>query len=807
MRDRCRIPSAEATIHTDPAALDGQAGDEAVPHRFALQPARVQRAFSVGVRSEFHMYLSAPDGAHLERDLAAACLDLVGPVEGSDLVYVQNFLDPFEPVVLELPPGQGPALREAVDRASRQLRRRLGSLSYSEGLRSTERDLARALEARNRETVAALEAQARDLGFGVRNVAGGIQTFPILHGKPLSSEQFTVLDEATRRTLTDAEEHLSEAVESAAGRIRELNEQTDQKRDQAMQATADALIDEELAPLRVLFEAEPAVQEFIDSLTEELVGNWRDLLELRGEELSARLRSFGVHVVLTGPVEPQKSPVDLLVDPSLQDLFGYVAWRASSGVLTADFSSVRPGALLRAGHGVLLLRAADLIRTPGLWPRLRRAMLNRAIEIDESAPPGSAATLRPRPLPLSTKIVLIGPDELHSALVAEDPDFAALFRIRVEFEQDIARTPTALVGLDRYLAQLGRERGWLPLDPGARAFILDLATRFAEDRNRLSLHTAPLEELLSLSSDEAALRGEALVQRAHVEAAWAERRQRGSGASRFALDQVLEGVVLIETDGHRVGVVNGLAVFSDGEVEFGQPMRITAVVSPGTEGLVDVEREAHLAGSVHTKGVAILRGLLSRLFGQERPLSLRAQITFEQSYGEIDGDSASSSELFAILSAIADVGIDQSIAVTGSVSQLGEMQAIGGVCAKIEGFFDLCASRGLTGSQGVMIPRSNTRHLVLRDDVTQAIAEGRFHLYAIRDVAEGIEILTGIPAGARDDAGRFPASSVYGRVERRLIELAERLRSADGPPPGPLPDEADPEGESRGFSPYGKGPG
>jgi predicted ATP-dependent protease len=803
MRDRCRIPSAEATIHTDPAALDGPPGDEVVPHRFALQPGRVQRAFSVGFRSEFHMYLSAPDSTHLERDLVTACLELSGLVEGSDLVYVQNFLDPIEPVVLELPPGQGPALREAVDRAIRQLRRRLGTLSYSEGLRSTERDLARALEARNREAITALEIQARDLGFGVRSVAGGIQTFPILHGKPLSSEQFTVLDEATRRALTDSEEHLSEAVEAAARRIRELNEQTDQQRDQAMQATADTLIDEELAPLRALFESEPGVLDFLDALEEELGSNWRDFLELRGEDLASRLRVFGVHVVLTGPAEPQKAPVDLLIDPSPQDLFGYVAWRPSGGAITADFACLRPGALLRAGHGVLILRAADLIRTPSLWLRLRRAMLNRAVEIDEATEPGSSATLRPRPLPLSTKIILIGPDELHSALVAEDPDFAALFRIRVEFEQDIERTAANLIRLDRYLAQLGRERGWLPLDPDARAFIIDLAARFAEDRNRLSLHTAPLEELLSLASDEAALHNELLVRRGHVEAAWAERRQRGSGASRFALDQVLEGVVLIETEGRRVGVVNGLAVFSDGEVEFGQPMRITAVVSPGTEGLVDVEREAHLAGSVHTKGVAILRGLLSRLFGQERPLSLRAQITFEQSYGEIDGDSASSSELFAILSAIADVGIDQSIAVTGSVSQLGEMQAIGGVCAKIEGFFDLCASRGLTGVQGVMIPRSNTRHLVLRDDVTQAIEDGRFHLYAIRDVAEGIEILTGIAAGTRDDAGRFPASSVYGRVERRLIELAERLRSADGAPPGPLPDEVDPEGESRGFSPRG----
>ena len=229
-----------------------------------------------------------------------------------------------------------------------------------------------------------------------------------------------------------------------------------------------------------------------------------------------------------------------------------------------------------------------------------------------------------------------------------------------------------------------------------------------------------------------------------------------------------------------MGVVNGLSVFSAGDVEFGQPMRITAVVGIGREGLIDVEREAQLGGSIHTKGVAILRGYLSRMFGQERPLSVRAQLAFEQSYGEIDGDSASSSELFAVLSALADVGIDQGVAVTGSVNQLGEMQAIGGVCAKIEGFFDLCRARGLTGAQGVLLPRPNLPHLVLRDDVAEAIGRGDFHLYAIERAAQGIEVLTGLPAGDRDAGGRFPASSVFGRVERRIIEIAEKLREAEG---------------------------
>jgi predicted ATP-dependent protease len=265
-----------------------------------------------------------------------------------------------------------------------------------------------------------------------------------------------------------------------------------------------------------------------------------------------------------------------------------------------------------------------------------------------------------------------------------------------------------------------------------------------------------------------------------IEAAWRERRARAGAAERHIRELTLRGEVALDTTGKRVGVVNGLSVFSAGDVEFGQPMRITAVVALGREGIIDVEREAQLGGSIHTKGVAILRGYLGRMFGQERPLSLRAQIAFEQSYGEIDGDSASSSELFAVLSALADVGIDQGIAVTGSVNQLGEIQAIGGVGAKIEGFFDLCAARGLAGTQGVLIPRANLPHLVLRDDVTRAIETGQFHLYAVESVAQGVEVLTGVPCGERDEGGRFPAASVFGRVERRIIEIAERLREAEG---------------------------
>ncbi|HEX7664456.1 MAG TPA: AAA family ATPase, partial [Polyangiaceae bacterium] len=516
--------------------------------------------------------------------------------------------------------------------------------------------------------------------------------------------------------------------------------------------------------------------------------------------------------------------------------------RARFGALLTDFTRIRAGSLHKASGGVLVVRASDVLADPILWERMKRVLRERQIGAEDPLGPLGvyATSLRPVPVPITVRVVLVGSPELYAALLDGDDDFASLFRVKVEVEPSMPRTDQRLVALDAYLMAMARERDWGTFDKQARATLLDLATRLAGDQDKLSLSLAPLEETAAFASalatarlafdDEEESREEpasepapesddipdsarpptaittttksedsphslrplrasvrpvgkdgqvAVVTADDVQIAWRERRERAGAAERQIRDLTIRGEVALETEGYRVGVVNGLSVYSAGDVEFGQPMRITAVVALGREGIVDVEREAQLGGAIHTKGVAILRGYLGRLFGQERPLSLRAQIAFEQSYGEIDGDSASSSELFSVLSALADVGIDQGIAVTGSVNQLGEIQAIGGLCAKIEGFFDLCSARGLTGKQGVLIPMTNRAHLVLRQDVVRAIEAGKFHLYAVSSVVQGIEVLTGHPAGTRDAAGRFPASSVYGRVERRLIEIAERLREAE----------------------------
>jgi predicted ATP-dependent protease len=840
-----RVGAEDVVVRTDPTAL------AETPHPSAglleLLPGVARRALELGLSARepsFHVFVAAGPEVMIEDDIVAfaerfAC---TRPTP-NDIVYVHDFDHPEAPRPLVFAPGVGPALVTAMDALIERLQNEIPAVVDADAFKREHADLAGDLEAKNRAVIHELESLAKTMGFGVRAVQGGVQTFPILHGKPVSAEQFDVLDESTKRALTQSEGKLTREVEKAARLVRAQSAGFEAAREAAFSKAASTIIDTAMKDVEREFgNVGSDARAWLDRVHRALFDDWDDLVELDDDddreersreeredpELATRLNRFKVNLLVShAPDSP--APVVYDTNPTYPSLFGYLERRARFGALLTDFTRIRAGSLHRASGGVLIVRAADLLTDPIIWERMKRVLREQRIGAEDPLGPLGlyATSLRPVPVPIRVRVVLVGPPELYATLLDADPDFASLFRVKVEVDPIIPRSPKSLAALDAYLMAMATEREWGSFDRGARAQLLDLATRLSGDREKLALIFSPLEETMAFASALAAAKatnerdgvayfekgsgggvldgidrkaGDALaidsaprpfrastspaapsvVGAEDISAAWMERRDRAGSAERHIREITLRGEVALDTSGSRVGVVNGLSVFSAGDVEFGQPMRITAVVGIGREGIIDVEREAQLGGSIHTKGVAILRGYLARMFGQERPLSLRAQLAFEQSYGEIDGDSASSSELFAVLSALADVGIDQGIAVTGSVNQLGEMQAIGGVCAKIEGFFDLCKARGLTGAQGVLIPRPNLPHLVLRDDVAQAVKEGRFQLYAVETAAQGIEILTGLPAGERDASGRFPASSVFGRVERRIIEIAERLREAEG---------------------------
>jgi predicted ATP-dependent protease len=828
-REPFRVPPEEAVVRTPPASLPETPRES--HGLFELVPTVARRALELGLSARepsFHAFVAAAPEVMIEDDVVRYATRFSGSrPTPNDIVYVHDFDQPEAPHPLLLPPGQGPELVAAMDALIVRLQDEIPAVVEGDEFKRAQAQLARELETKNRAFIHQLESLAKTLGFGVRPVHGGVQTFPILHGKPVSPEQFDVLDDSTKRALSGSEEKLTKEVEKAAQLVRAQSARFEAAREAAFSKAASLVIDEALKEVsRALAHLGPAVQKWLQRVQQALAEDWDDLVDIDDEneqearsreekedpEQATRLSRFKVNLLVThAPESP--APVVYDTNPTYPSLFGYLERRARFGALLTDFTRIRAGSLHRASGGVLVVRAVDLLTDPIIWERIKRVLREQRIGAEDPLGPLGlyATSLRPVPVPIRVRVVLVGPPELYATLLDADPDFASLFRVKVEVDPIIPRTPKSLAALDAYLMAMATEREWGRFDRGGRAQLLDLATRLSGDREKLALILSPLEETMAFASalaaakatheeDEAPSAGQegdaeaptrpfrasmappslSVVGADEIQAAWRERRERSGSAERHIRSITLRGEVALETKGLRVGVVNGLSVFSAGDVEFGQPMRITAVVGIGREGLVDVEREAQLGGSIHTKGVAILRGYLARMFGQERPLSLRAQLAFEQSYGEIDGDSASSSELFAVLSALADVGIDQGLAVTGSVNQLGEMQAIGGLCAKIEGFFDLCKARELTGAQGVLIPRANLPHLVLRDDVADVLAQGGFHLYAVDTVGQGIEVLTGLPAGERDASGRFPASSVFGRVERRIIEIAERLREAEG---------------------------
>jgi lon-related putative ATP-dependent protease len=499
----------------------------------------------------------------------------------------------------------------------------------------------------------------------------------------------------------------------------------------------------------------------------------------RMEPEESPLRRYEVNVLIDRSAD-KGAPIVYEDNPSHDNLVGRIEHVAKMGTLVTDFTLIKAGALHRANGGYLVLDALKVLTQPFAWEALKRALRSaeiRAESLGQMLSLVSTVSLEPEPIPLDLKVVLVGQRIFYYLLHAYDPEFGGLFKVVADFEDDMARDPEADSLYARVIATMARSDKLRPLDRGAVARAIEYGARVAGDTEKLSMQMHDLADLLRESDHWAATAGRTVTDAEDVERAIRARQERVGRIRQRLQEEISRGTLLIDTAGERAGQVNGLSVATLGGFSFGMPHRITARVRLGGGKVIDIEREAELGGPIHSKGVLILSGYIAGRYAAKTPLSLAASLVFEQSYGGVEGDSASSAELYALLSALAEAPVRQSLAVTGSVNQHGDVQAIGGVNEKIEGFFDVCASRGLTGEQGVLIPASNVKHLMLKHEVVEAVSAGKFHVYPVTNVDEGIEILTGIPAGQRDALGQFPEGSINGRVERRLAEFADRVRS------------------------------
>jgi len=711
---------------------------------------------------------------------------LLRPVP-SDWCYVYNFQDPRRPRAVDLPPGRAMELRDQMDKALQQLRAEIPRAFEGEYFEERRREIGLSLQRKQQELLRGLEAYLNERGFALVRTQMGLGIIPMLDGKVLSPEDYEALDPEIKTRFESTRPELQERYDKTMRQTRELDRKGKQEIDNITQELAGFVVDQVLGYLKEGYANCPEVLAYLDAVRGDVIKHVSDFMPSSEEEkvpfFLARgggdrdLKRYQVNV-LTEKAECECAPVVIEDNPTYHNLVGRIEHRAEFGAMVTDFTQIRPGALHRANGGYLVVEAKNLLANPSAWDGLKRALRNREIKIEEMARfygLVATATLEPEPIPLDVKVVIIGDARLYHLLYTLDEDFRELFKVKAEFTGTMPRDEQACLDYAALVGDLCRREGLGHFAPSAVARLIDEAARLANDQHKLTTHFADVADLVREAVFWARHADHELVVADDVRKAIDERTHRLNRAAERYVETIQEGVILIDTEGEQVGQVNGLSVIQLANFEFGLPSRVTAKTFAGRAGVVSIDREVKMSGPIHDKGQLILASCLASRFAQQKALSMSGSLTFEQSYSGVEGDSASSTELYALLSSLSEVPIRQDLAVTGSVNQFGQVQAIGGANAKIEGFFDLCKARGLTGDQGVLVPASNVRHLMLREDVVEAVAEAKFHIYAVSTIEEGIELLTGRPAGEVNEEGAYPEGSVYALVQARLDKYAEAM--------------------------------
>jgi predicted ATP-dependent protease len=771
------------------------------------QPRAVEAVeFGIDIEREgYNIFAFGPDGtgkhSAVRQMLEQRAAERPTP---SDLCYVHNFEESHQPRLLELPAGKGRDLCEAMEHLVEEVTGALHAAVESEEYQSRRQELEEKLEERQGAALSELGREASEAGLALVQTPVGIIFAPRKGDEVLSAEELVELPEDKRHEL---EQHIDRLKEKLQKRLREFSRWKRRKREEVRELNRQVgrfAVGPLLEDIREHFAGLEPVIAYLDAVENDIVenagplttqqeGGSQQLVQVAmGQETPESLyRRYQVNLFVDR-AGAEGAPVVYEDNPTYQNLVGRIEHVSKMGTMVTDFTLIKPGALHSANGGYLLLDALKLLQHPYAWEGLKRTLRAGRIKIEalaEALSLISTYSLQPGATDLSVKIVLLGSPNVYYLLSQVDPDFRELFKVAADFAEELDWTPENAALYASLIAKLAREKQLKPFEREAVARVIERGARDVSDSRKLSLYMGRVLDLMR-EADHWATRSEhKQVTRADVDRAIEARVFRSDRLRDRIQEQIRRGTVLLDTEGSRVGQVNGLSVYQLNDFSFGRPSRITARVRLGKGEVVDIEREVELSGPLHSKGVLILSGFLGARFGVQRPLSLSASLVFEQSYGGIDGDSASSAELYALLSAIAELPLRQSLAVTGSVNQQGGVQPIGGANEKIEGFFDICAARGLTGEQGVLIPATNVEHLMLRRDVREAVREGQFHIYPVTTIDEGIELLTGVPAGERDASGVFPEESVNGRVEKRLADSARLAREFASPSKEPEPNE------------------
>ncbi|MGB4870663.1 MAG: AAA family ATPase [Candidatus Promineifilaceae bacterium] len=738
--------------------------------------------FGIGIQSQgYNIYILGPMGTGrataIERFLQDRTATQPPP---ADWIYVHNFSLPHQPRAIELPAGQGSVFQARMAALIARISEDLPTAFETETYKDAIQAARNAFDAQQDALLMALQEKATAQGFGLIKTASGVTIAPVRHGQQLTPTELQNMSLAEQQELENLLESLSEELEETLYQVYQLETGMRQQIQEIDRTVAEAAVQHHFAELHETYQAHPEVLLYLDEVHQDVLDQIDDFAPQLDSEEEINLRRYEVNLVVDNS-KTDGAPVIVEQNPTYNTLFGRLEYEMESGVVFTHFTNIKAGSLHRANGGYLIMQATDLLKNPEAWEALKRALRGQEIQIVPYATMDDtrvlAKSLMPEPIPLQVKIILMGSMDVYYLMYQQDEDFSDLFKVRADFDSTMLRNLDNMQEYAHFVATRCHEEKLRHFDRTAVAKVIEFGSRLVSQQAKLSTRFGAVADLIREASYWAGVNGRIVVTGADVQQTLNERIYRSNRVEEIIQEEILEGTLFIATRGAVVGQVNGLSVMDIGDYSFGQPGRITARTFMGEGGVIHIERETEMSGPIHEKGVLTLNGYLGGTYAQQQPLSLTASLTFEQNYVGIEGDSASSTELYALLSSLSEIPIKQGIGMTSSVNQRGEVQPIGGVNEKIEGFFRVCCACGLDGEQGVIVPASNVDSLMVHEDVVTAVAQGKFHVWPVRTIDEGIELLTGIPAGELDADGLYPEGTVHYAVQNRLLELAEDLKT------------------------------
>lgn len=746
--------------------------------------------FGLSVDSKgYNLYLEGPSGVgktmYTKKYVTQVASKKKVP---DDWCYIYNFNDPNEPIAVSLSAGKGKEFKSDMDSFINDIKNDIKLTFKNEDFEKQKNLMQSKFEQQKNDLLEKLNKESLKSGFQVKSTQNGVYMMPVIDGKTIEEEEFEKLDDETKKLFEDNSSVVQEQIIEAINKIKLLEKENNQRIEEWQANIALITINSHINPIKSKYKKNKKIIAFLDNVKLDIIKNIalfiideaaKEKRQAQREEqqlkpwLNYRVNLFVDNSDLTG------APVIMDSNYQYHNLFGKLEYENQYGMLKTDYTMLKAGLLHKANGGYIILQASDLLSNQICYDTLKKALLVKELHIENNMEQRSymvMISLKPEPIPINVKVLLLGDANIYHTLLALDPDFKKLFKVKVEFEETAPRTDTNIQKLAKFVHSYSEKEGMFPLDKEAMAKVVEYTSRLSDDKNKLSTRFNEIGEIIAEASTWAKLSKKKLVTKDFIDKALLERIERVKKYDSKYLEMIEENTLLISTSGFEVGVINGLTVMTIGDYTFGKPSRITANTYMGKNGIINVERETDMSGPSHSKGVLILSGYLGETFAQDFPLSLTASLCFEQLYNGVDGDSASSTEAYAILSSLSGMPINQSIAVTGSVNQKGFIQPIGGVNEKIEGFYQVCNTNGLDGSHGVIIPIQNVRNLHLSDEVIESVKKGEFHIYAISTLDEGIEILTGVPAGKKNKDGKFPAGTIKYLAYEKLKQYAENAK-------------------------------